>query len=173
MTASGTLVTPEMVAAVGTTLDRTVSFPVSASDIRRWALAVYFPDEPPPQFWDETSQAALTAGGIVAPEEFNPFAWMCAEPGGMKPSYEPGGSTLEARLGLAEVPTKSMLNGGTTEDYGAAIRPGDVIVATSALAAYDERPGRLGQMLFTRTSSHWTNQRGEPVKTVVNTLIRY
>ena len=39
--------------AVGSQLARHVSFPVSESDIRRWAIAVYYPQEPPRQFWDE------------------------------------------------------------------------------------------------------------------------
>ena len=45
----------EMLTAVGRTLSRRVSFRVSWSDIRRWALAVYHPDAPPERFieWEE------------------------------------------------------------------------------------------------------------------------
>lgn len=38
--------------AVGRQVGRRVSFPVAESDIRRWAIAVYYPPEPPRQFWE-------------------------------------------------------------------------------------------------------------------------
>jgi hypothetical protein len=41
------------------------------------------------------------------------------------------------------------------------------------LLEYTERQSRLGLMLFTRTETTWTNQRGEMVKTTRGTLIRY
>jgi hypothetical protein len=167
------LITEQMRDAVGTELDRAVSFPVSASDIRRWALAVYHPAEPPRQFWDVDAAARTIHGGIVAPEEFNPFAWMNGEPAGKKPSYGPGGPSLEARIGIAEVGLTSMLNGGTDIRYGTRMRPGDVITATTVLDDYAERDGRLGLMLFTKTKATWTNQHDENVKVLTNTLIRY
>ncbi len=34
----------EMRAALGSEIGRRVSFPVSESDIRRWAIAVYYPE---------------------------------------------------------------------------------------------------------------------------------
>lgn len=167
------LITDAMRAAIGTELDHTVSYPISASDIRRWALAVYHPAEPPREFWDDTAAAAGPHGGIIAPEEFNPFAWMTAEPSGMKPPYGASGPSLEARLGLDPVATTFMLNGGVRIDYGAPMRPGDVIRATNTLAGYEQRTGRLGQMLFTTTTSRWVNQHDALVKTIRNSLIRY
>jgi hypothetical protein len=58
-------------------------------------------------------------------------------------------------------------------EYGARIRPGDVITSVRRLGSYSERAGRLGLMLFSRTEDTWTNQNGEVVKRTVNTLIRY
>ena len=49
--------------------------PIRDSDIRRWALAVYWPAMPPRRFWDEEYARTTRSGGIVAPDEFNPFAW--------------------------------------------------------------------------------------------------
>ena len=54
---TNSVISAAMRAAVGTELSRAVSYPVSASDIRRWAVAVYYPAEPPERFWDETSRA--------------------------------------------------------------------------------------------------------------------
>jgi hypothetical protein len=66
-----------------------------------------------------------------------------------------------------------MLNGGLDVEYGARMRPGDVITSVSRLAGYQERNGRLGQMLFTTTEATWTNQADDVVKRARSVLIRY
>ncbi len=150
------------------------SFPISASDIRRWAVAVYYPEPPPPLFWDEAYAATTRHGGIVAPEEFNPFAWMTADG---PPKSAGGPSTVmwpEAHFDLPDPGTTKMLNGGFAITYTAVrMRPGDVITSETSLADYSERTGRLGLMLFTVTENRWTNQEGELVKSSRDTLIRY
>ena len=161
-------ITDEMRAAIGRELSRSVSYPIDASDIRRWAIAVYHPEPPPPRFWDDE-----TPGGIVAPEELNPFAWMSAAPRGRVSGTGDGGVGYEAQLGLAPLTTTSMLNGGIEVTYGEPMRPGDVITSVTSLTDYSEREGRLGLMLFTRSTARWTNQHDELVKSSVMTLIRY
>ena len=71
-----TYITDEMSNAVGRELARMTSYPITDSDIRRWAVAVYYPDEPPRLFWDAEYAAGTPYGSVVAPEEFNPFAWL-------------------------------------------------------------------------------------------------
>lgn len=166
---SASLITPAMADAVGTDICRTRSYPIAASDIRKWALAVYHPQSPPPQFWDGGS----TGDDIVAPEEFNPFAWMTADPPGPPSALGPAGPSLESLLGLPNVGLAYMLNGGIEVDYGAPMRPGDVITSITTVADYSEREGRLGPMLISRTRSEWTKGDGARVKTQINTLIRY
>jgi N-terminal half of MaoC dehydratase len=170
----------EMLAAVGRTLSHRVSFPVSESDIRRWALAVYYPDAPPERFIEAEAAAKSRYGGITAPEDFNPFAWLAAEQstapsGGTAPSGEeendPG--SVERTLGVTPPPLRFQLNGGMEVDYGVPMRPGDVITSENRLVSYAERPGRLGLMLFTVTEDTWTNQNGELVKRSRMTNIRY
>jgi hypothetical protein len=166
-----THITPEMTAAVGAELARSVSFPITDSDIRRWALAVYYPEPPPKLFWDADYAASTSHGGIVAPEEFNPFAWMSRpdpDAEGKHSGYPP-----EEALGIAVPDTPSVINGGIEVEYGARMRPGDVITSVRRLGGYSEREGRLGLMLFTTTEDTWTNQRGEMVKTTRGTIIRY
>jgi MaoC dehydratase-like protein len=166
------LISAEMDQALGKEIRRRRSFPIDVSDIRRWAVAVYFPDPPPPVFWDESHQSTIANGGIVAPEEFNPFAWMTAEGPRTEPTDGSGGP--EASLGIGLPKTSFMLNGGLSSTYtGHPMRPGDVIESVTRLKEYRERPGRLGQMLFTVTEDEWTNQRGELVRTSESTLIRY
>ncbi|NKQ51602.1 MaoC family dehydratase [Amycolatopsis sp. K13G38] len=162
-----------MRAAQGAELSRTVSFPVSESDIRRWAIAVYFPEPPPPMFWDATAAERTIHKGIVAPEEFNPFAWMSAD-GPAVPDdggYDP--DSTEKGLGLRPPGLRNMLNGGVEVEYGVRMRPGDVITSVRRLGAYSERTGRLGTMLMTVFEDTWTNQRDERVKLSTMTLIRY
>jgi hypothetical protein len=164
-----TVISDEMRTAVGSELARYVSFPVSASDIRRWAVAVYYPEQPPARFWDRPDDE------LVAPEEFNPFAWMTAEPRGGSVIGKGGADPdkVERQLGIDGPGLRRVLNGGFSVEYGEPIRAGDVITMVTRLGEYREREGSLGLMLFTPQTTTWTNQRGEHVRTSTLTLIRY
>jgi N-terminal half of MaoC dehydratase len=171
---ASSLISEDMRNAVGRELARMMSYPVSASDIRKWALAVYYPQQPPERFWDEQAAADSQWGTIVAPEDFNPFAWLTAVPRGVRGQdgvQDP--DRTERTLGIAGPGLKFELNGGVSVAYGAPIRPGDVITSVKRLAGYTEREGRLGLMLFTAYDTTWTNQRDEFVKRTCLTLIRY
>jgi len=148
-------ITPQMLDLIGLELRSATSFPITDSDIRRWAIAVSYPEPAPRLFWDadyaagtaaDAGVVARAAGGFVGPEE---------------------------TLGLPAPATTAIINGGTEVEYGVRMRPGDVITSSTTLSEYKEREGRLGLMLFTTTKDTWTNQRGETVKTSRNTLIRY
>jgi len=169
-----THISDEMRAAIGIEMDREVSFPISESDIRRWAIAVYYPAEPPRLYWDAEYAKNTQYGGIVAPEEFNPFAWMAAEK--QEPTVAIAGNDpgrTEKSLGLAPPEVKFQLNGGIEVEYGVPMRPGDVITAVTRLGDYWEREGRHGLMLFTIREMTWTNQDNELVRRTRRTLIRY
>jgi N-terminal half of MaoC dehydratase len=169
-----TVISPQMRKAVGSELSRMVSYPVSESDIRKWAAAVYFPEEPPARFWDEEAARHSRAGGIVAPEEFNPFGWMRAEPKGVKrETAVSDADSTERSLGIEGPHLVNQLNGGVSVHYGVPMRPGDVITSVTRLGEYSERQGSLGLMLFTPLETTWTNQRGEVVKQSRLVLIRY
>lgn len=170
-----TLINAEMHAAVGEELRRTVSFPIDRSDIRRWAIAVYWPEPPPEYFWDQKAAESTRHQGIVAPEDFNPFAWMAAD-GPSPTGADQGGhdpDSTERRLGVRPAGLSFQLNGGLEVDYGVRMRPGDVITSVVRLGGYTERPGKLGPMLFTVFEDTWTNQHGDQVKRSRSTLIRY
>ena len=70
-----TLISAEMEAAKGKWGEPRTSPPISASDIRKWAIATYWPDTPPAIYWDEDYARTTRWGGLVAPPDFNPFAW--------------------------------------------------------------------------------------------------
>ena len=56
-----TLVNQEMLDKKDQWSEPNVSPPVSVSDIRKWGIAVYWPDTPPRLFWDEAQQLLVEA----------------------------------------------------------------------------------------------------------------
>jgi len=161
-----TNISEEMRAAIGTVLGTRTSYPISASDIRKWAIAVYFPETPPERF--------VGAGGpdapLTAPEEFNPFAW--AAPGRKPKKPDVSAAFLENQLGITPPPLDTVLNGGTVVEYGVPMVEGDVITATNRLDNYTEKQGKRGLLLFSSMKDEWVNQRGEMVKRTTSTVIR-
>ncbi|MEV6166565.1 MaoC family dehydratase N-terminal domain-containing protein [Streptomyces sp. NPDC052052] len=169
------LISDEMRKIVGRPYGRLVSYPVSASDIRKWARAVYFPQQPPARYTDPAAEHE----GLVAPLDFNPFAWGPAAAATDEDAVEPDPAlrstgAMEHRLGVVPPDLRRALNGGLSVAYtGVPMRPGDVITAESAVAGYTEKHGRLGPMLLTDVTTSWTNQCDALVKTHRMTLIRY
>lgn len=164
------LITAQMRAALGTRLGQQVSFPVSASDIRRWATAIYWP-EPPPKKFLSAEEAWLTA-----PEDMNPFAWAVLSSdtpphASDAPGHDP--DRTEKSIGIEGPGLTKQLNGGLKIEYGVPMRVGDTITSERILAGYTEREGRLGRMLFTTMTDTWTNQENQTVKRTELTLIRY
>lgn len=164
------LISAQMQAALGTRLARQVSYPVSASDIRRWALAIYWPEQPPERY------LSAEEATLVAPEEMNPFAWAvlssdAAPHAGAVLANDP--DRTEKSIGIEGPGLGNQLNGGMKIEYGVPVRVGDTITSERSLAAYAEREGRLGKMLLTTMADTWTNQDDELVKRTELVLIRY
>jgi hypothetical protein len=159
---STTYITDDIRQMLNVERDVVISPPVSESDIRKWAMAVYWPQTPPRQFWDAEYAKTTRWGGIVAPQEFNPFAW-------------PIERRETTRLGgpIGKEPGQRVLNGGSEARYYSPMRPGDVIRSGTQLVAVYEKTGRLGLMMFLINEISWTNQRGELVKVDRKTSIRY
>ena len=158
-----TLVTPELQEAKGKWGGERVSPPIAASDIRRWAIATYWPETPPRIYWDEAYAKTTRWGGIIAPNDFNPFAWPVERPRVAMGSGAPRKDGL--RL--------TNMNGGQTDTYGVPMRPGDVITSKTRLSDFNERQGRFGLMLYSFRETEWTNQNGEFVRRRISTSIQY
>ncbi len=158
-----TYVTDTMHQMKGVWTDERTAPPISTSDIRKWAIATYWPEQPPRIYWDESYANGTRWGGILAPPDFNPFAWLVERIArvGIPQPRKPDGSPLTG------------MNGGQTDTYGAPMRPGDVITARSRLSDWHERDGRLGWTLYTTTEIEWRNQDDERVKTRMSIGIRY
>lgn len=162
--------------AVGTEIGRSVSYPVGENDIRRWAVATYWPEEPPARYID----APADGSPMIAPEEFNVMstAWRPASSERSAKAIERPDLTInpdmtENQVGVEGPGLTNMLNGGMTVEYGTPVKAGDVITSVRTLGEYAEREGRLGLMLFSTSVDTWTNQDGELVKRSTMTLIRY
>jgi len=136
--------------------------PVGVNDIRRWAIATYWPESPPPLFVDADYAAGTRWGGLVAPRDFNPFTWLLEPP-----------ARLPAETAEFHQDRPHVMNGGHVDRYGEPIRPGDVICARRRLRGIEERDTRLGQTRFITTEHEWTNQAQQLVRLRTNTLIRY
>ena len=166
-------VTEEMQRIVGVPMRESVSHPVAVSDIRKWAMAVYYPEDPPRLFWDEAYAAGTEFGGVVAPEEFNPFAWSTQKPALTEPKVSQTAFS-ERELGVAPPAYKAILLTEIRERYGLArIRPGDVIRSVVRISEYFEREGRMGHMLYTTLTNEWHNQADEWVRTTESVFVRY
>jgi len=158
------LVTPDLADRKGVWSEPRSSYPIAASDIRRWAIATYWPEPPPPIFWDEAYARSTRWGGVIAPRDFNPFAWPVARP------PMTGARGQRAAAGGRRLRT---MNGGQTDTYGVPMRPGDVVSARSRLQRWEERTTRLGDTLFVFTENEWSNQDGQVVRRRLSTAIRY
>jgi hypothetical protein len=182
MSPTKSVISIAMTNALGQEISRKTSFPISESDIRKWAIAINYPQPAQPLFWDAAFASQTRHSGIVAPEEFNPFAWMTAKAStnGADPKGSPGAGTefvdpdrTEKELGIPGPGLKFQVLGGLAVHYGERMRPGDVIESITTLASYTEKEGSFGLMLFTVTQEQWTNQEGQEIKNILHTLIRY
>jgi acyl dehydratase len=157
----GTHLDAETLAWLGRPLAPDRAWPVCENDVRRWAIATWYPEEPPAEFLDEAAAARGPWGGMVAPRDFNPFAWTrCTPP-----------DTYPWMRGMGSEPGRRGLNAGQRNRYYAPIRPGDTINSVVRLVDAYEKQGRLGAMMFLVDEARWTNQRGELVRIGQRTTI--
>ena len=147
---------------LGRSTEPITSLPVGANDIRRWAIATHYPEPAPPEFLDEKVAERGPWAGLVAPRDFNPFAWTSVE-GGREPWLR----------GMGTTPGTRVLNGGQRSRYFAPIRPGDTLTSVASLANAYEREGKLGTMLFLVNETRWTNQKNQLVRVGNRTTIYY
>ncbi len=159
-----TLVTADMADRKGVWGNERTSPPISESDIRKWAIATYWPEKPPSIYWDPDYASTTRYGGIIAPPDFNPFAWPVDRPRPRVATKRDKNSERRGQTGL---------NGGQTDTYGVPMKAGDIIRSRSRLKDWNERQGRMGLMLYTFTETEWCNQFDELVRTRISTGIRY
>lgn len=160
--APGAFLDEATIEMIGRTLPPVAAPAVGANDIARWAIATYWPERPPAIYTNAKAAAATPWSGIVAPRDFDPFAWM--------PNRPWSGDWL---WGMGTEPGKRLLNGGQRNRYVQPIRPGDVISVTRRFVDVVERETKRGPMVFFTSEFRWTNQHDEPVRIGEQTTIYY
>jgi acyl dehydratase len=128
---------------LGREFDHTVFEPVTAEQIRAYAAT-----------YGETHPRFTTAdeAELVAPPTF------VVSLRGKK--FMP--ANLIATLDLG----RSGFDAGKDIDFGAPVRPGDVLTGSSTVHDIFEKTGRTGSMTFVVLRTILTNQRGETVATI-------
>jgi len=171
------MLTEDMLALVDRPMHEATSYPIDVNDIRRWAIAVYYPDVPPREFWDDEYAATTPWGGIVAPEEFNPFAWATKDPplSARREQGVPGRwGHFEAVFGMEPPPYRAVLQSRVISTYSAVrMRPGDTIRSVDRISEYFEREGKMGPQLYTTISVDYFNQHEEWIKRRDTVFVRY
>jgi acyl dehydratase len=152
--APGLYLDPATIDCLGRPLPPLSSLPIDANDIRRWAQASYFPAAPPAELFDLEAARTGPWGELVAPRDFNPFAW--------NPDHHP--EAYPWMRGMGTEPGTRGLNGGQTNWYFAPMRVGDVVSAEVTLIDAYEKEGKIGTMMFLVDETRLTNQRGELVR---------
>ena len=176
------MITPEMRERRGRWQAETTSPAICESDIRRWAAATYWPETPPRMFWDAEYAASGPWGGIVAPEEFNPFAWVV--PRRMRAVGKSRAGPIIDSLGIPTLtadsdvlsegePRIGGMNAGKKDLFGERMRPGDVITQRQRLASWEQRETRLGPTMFVLVELEMTNQKNEVVRRREQSMLRY
>ena len=160
--APGTFLKQDTIDKIGRVLPPVSAPAVGANDIARWAIATYWPEPPPARYLDADVAAQGPWGGIVAPRDFDPFAWM--------PNRPWAGDWL---WGMGAEPGKRVLNGGQHNRYAEPIRPGDVISVTRRFVDVVERETKRGAMVFFQSEFRWENQAGTLVRQAEQTTIYY
>jgi hydroxyacyl-ACP dehydratase HTD2-like protein with hotdog domain len=105
-------------------------------------------------YWDRDYAATTRWGSIIAPPDFNPFAWPISRPH----------STGDGR-------TRRRVNGGVQMQFGVPMRPGDRIQARSRIEGWQPKSGCTGDLLLVDFAHEWRNQRAETVRITVHTMV--
>jgi acyl dehydratase len=162
LAAPGTFLDAATIDKLGRTLPPVAAPAVGVNDIARWAIATHWPEPAPAEFLDAAVAEKGPWGGIVAPRDFDPFAWMPRRPW--------AGDWL---FGMGREPGTRVLNGGQRNTYGAPLRPGDVVAVTRRFVDVVERETKRGPMVFFTSEFRWDNQDGATVRIGEQTTIYY
>jgi N-terminal half of MaoC dehydratase len=161
------VITPEMQAAIGVESEPwTVE--VDKSSVRMFARAVGYQDQ---LFYDEDFAKSKGFRSLPCPPHF--LGTPIFNPAGSDPTF---GSPNRGNRDF-KIPYARRLNGGTDVEYftrtpGEAICAGDVLQASSRVAAFTERTGSLGPMLITVSETVY-RRGGDIVAVVRGTGIAY
>lgn len=136
---------------VGKEFDR-YTYEVTKEEIVAFAESV---GDTNPLYTDEAYAKGTPHGGLIAPPTF------CV-------AFRSNAMLPDLKLNYG----KRGFDGGKECIFHAPIRPGDTITGVDRIAQVYEKTGRSGSMIFIVRESEFTNQHGETVAVVRQSLIR-
>lgn len=139
---------------------------VDKCGIRRYAEAI---DDPNPLYGDDEYARNSRYGSIIAPPAF--FGWKTKWTQKDTASSDTRKQLLEA-LVKAGFTNPATVNAGEEYEFFRPARPGDTLVATSAITDMREREGRTGRMVFIITETTYLNQNGDLVAKARATMMQ-
>ena len=140
-------------------------FEVEKGAIRKFADAV---DDQNPLYWDEEYARNSRYGSIIAPPGF--FGWPTKWTRGGPLFSE---STVALKDALAKVGYSHLLDGGERFEFFNPVSAGDILTASWIIKDIMEREGKAGKTAFVITETTYTNQNGDLVAKVRQTLIHH
>jgi len=156
------LLTEEALAQIGTSSHERTGL-VTANDISKFCSGIL---EESPEHFDKAAAQALGYSDIVAPPT---FAFATTRPSPPRSAYLADGQYgFTAPPGLQHLQT--MLGGQSWTLHRPAV-VGDVLEEYRTVLSMDEREGKTGPMAIVRTEQAFRTPAGEPVETLVSTLI--
>ena len=147
----GSAITQQMRDDIGVESDP-VTYEVEKGAIIKFAQAI---GDPNAVFNNENSARRTRHGGLIAPPTF-------------LQSLLPTPPKVEVRS-----PYPAVLDGGSEWEYFEPVRQGDRVTVTTKTTEIFERPGRLGNMVFSVREFRYVNQFGTVVATQRRTGISY
>ncbi len=163
--ATESLITDEMRAEIGKE-SSSWTCEVDKTAVRMFARSVGHSD---PVYYDEAAAKAAGYRSLPCPPGY--LGTPIFEPRHSDPTF--GGRRGAGPGPQPSRPLRRVLNGGTTIEYFGDICAGDVLTATSQVAAIEERKGSIGEMLITTSKTTYKNQDGKVVAVFTGTGIRY
>lgn len=136
---------------IGKEFDR-YTYHVTKEEIVEFAQSI---GETDPVYLDEAHAKTTSSGGLMAPPTF------CV-------AFRSNATLPDLKLSYG----KRGFDGGKECIFLAPIRPGDTITGVDRIAQVYEKTGRSGNMIFVVRESEFTNQHGEKVAVVRQSLIR-
>jgi len=133
--------------------------PVSARDIRRYALAI---DDPDPIYFDDQAAKNGKYGGLTAPLGY--VIWAVGVPGAEKSVKELGEDGLASFIGVPEIPgvwTLGWVRGGDEFEFFKPVRVNDRVTVSGKIVEMKEKDGKSGKLVFVTSEFTYTNRNGE------------
>ena len=167
----GKLLTQEMIRMIGVEAPPVVSDPITAKEIKRFALAV---GDPNPAYHDDNKAREGRYGGLIAPPTY--ALWAChpvTQDGFVEDLTAGGYPERQAAFVIPRLPLENPLHGGDEHEFFSPIRPGDVVTGSTKVVDVYEKIGNTRSMIFVVTETTIKNQHDRLVDVFRVTMIYY